>query len=113
MGKTGRGKGFGGGKGGQSKGGKDGWKAKGKGESKGKSKGKGYMGLCYDCGQQGHKRGEQACPWVSGGQMSVGAVEWGLAGGDEDTQEGGSTGVNAVELVRERMRMGPLHCGGG
>ena len=29
-----------------------------------KGKGKGYQGYCFDCGQQGHKRGEPAC-WMS------------------------------------------------
>ena len=54
--------------GGKAKGGGKGGKAMG-------GKGKGYQGYCFDCGQQGHKRGEPAC-WMASSAiaMDVGAV---------------------------------------
>ena len=40
-----------------------------------KGKGKGYQGYCYDCGNQGHKRGEPAC-WMASAPipMDISAV---------------------------------------
>ena len=59
------------------KGGKGGKGSKGAGfkggGGGGKAKGKGYQGICFDCGQQGHKRGEPACP------MAVAAVPMDLS----------------------------------
>ena len=49
---------------------KGGWNMGGQAQ---KGKGKGYQGYCYDCGQQGHKRGEAACPMASQ-PMDLGAV---------------------------------------
>ena len=65
-------KGFGGFKG-QGKGG--GGKSAAWGVGKGGGNGKGYQGWCWDCGQQGHKKGEGKC----GGEkpMDMSAVEWG------------------------------------
>ena len=81
VGKGGKGGGKMGGKmGGQGKGWNyGGGKANGGGKGgkvmAGKGKGKGYQGYCFDCGRQGHKRGEPAC-WMASGAiaMDVGAV---------------------------------------
>ena len=37
------------------------------------------------------------CPWVSGNQASLGAVEWGSGEAGEASPEKTGTGVNAVE----------------
>ena len=49
----------------------------------------GYQGVCYDCGEKGHKRGEGKCP---GEGRRVNEV-----GDDEDAQVGGAVNQSADE----------------
>ena len=103
-------KGFkGGGKTGGNKGGwgKDGGKG---GKAAAKGKGKGYQGYCFDCGMQGHKRGEMACPMVSGSvPMDVGAVEQDQGGDVAAVEFGGGAiwelACCQVEVVDNAMEL--------
>ena len=95
-GKAGKGKA---GKAGGGKGeGQWGGKAKGEGKGKSKGKGKGYQGYCYDCGAQGHKRGEYMCPLVSGAPRELSLVEWWPESEVKGQAEEGEKSVNVVEF---------------
>ena len=98
-------------------------KGGGKGDQKGG--GKGYQGVCWDCWQAGHKRGEAACPkriqgvkGVEAGSqkdecaVSIGGV-WIFAAGKApvlarwvDANNGGSEKVE----IRSRL-VAQEHCG--
>ena len=91
-GKGGGKSGYGGGKGGTGQ-----WGGKAKGDGKGKGKGKGYQGICFDCGEKGHKRGEAMCPMVSGARREVSLVEWWPEKAEAET-DSGEKSVNVVEF---------------
>ena len=79
-------------------------------EPKGKGGGKGYRGYCFDCGLQGHKRGEPAC-WFHQGSapMQMDAIE--KSDGARTEFGGGSWGLAQVQVVPgEAKRSGDRLC---
>ena len=69
-----------------------------------KGKGKGYQGYCFDCGQQGHKRGEPAC-WMAASPQPI-DVNHVSTYAEKDYSDAGFGGGAIWEVAQIEVRHG-------